>query len=40
MLNNEHIKAVDVDIEEIVSFILKGLQPQTVLKDFECTYNV
>ncbi len=40
MLNNEHVKEIDVDIAEMVSFVLKGLQPQSVLKDVECTDNV
>jgi hypothetical protein len=39
MSNNEHIKATDVDIAEMVSFVLKGLQPQSVLKDVECIDN-
>ncbi len=40
MLNNEHIKAIDVDITEMVSLIFKGLQPQSVQKDVERTDNV
>jgi hypothetical protein len=38
MLNNEHIKAIDVSISEKWFFRLyKFSQPQSVLKDVECT---
>jgi hypothetical protein len=37
VLNNEHKKAINIDTAELVSFVLEGLQPQSVLKDVECT---
>jgi hypothetical protein len=40
MLNNEHIKAIDVDIALLVSFVIKGLQPRAALEDIEYTDNV